>query len=505
MSSPLPTGRWRLLCGTLAVGLTIAAGVGTGFGLEIASRSWLLWGTVAATAIAAVGMLVLACLPESFVTTLIRKGAALRNDLSAADPATATRITFLLPLAAVLAFGAGAWRQRIENDDPTDDDQQAFLETAIEIRDTGGVTGLVRDLLSGEFAEANRHPLYLAVLSLRPEVPFGRSIALLFAALTLGLSWLCARRLWGDSVAGGLAVLLGTNGAFVRFSGLVVCETLLMLCCAAAWFAALHLFRHNRSQEPVAVQWPLVAVIGGLLGLAWLTKATALLLLPITAVWLFFEVRRRQQSWGRAVFSGVLLMAAFVVVASPLLIRNGVRFGNPVFNVNSSLLFADHYADPEAVWGGESTRTLALRYWETHSLGEIVQREVSGCVWEAYIFVRMLGPAPLDDGRVLAGLVLLVVALLGWMADPTLGWRLAALWTLLLWGVFAWYVPIAAGERFLLPPLIPWLTAASTGLVRAGIARWGAERASFWFTATGLAWCAVWGTLQWLLPPGAGT
>jgi hypothetical protein len=38
----------------------------------------------------------------------------------------------------------------------------------------------------------------------------------------------------------------------------------------------------------------------------------------------------------------------------------------------------------------------------------------------------------------------------------------------------AWYIPIAAGDRFMMPLLIPWLTLAADGLVR-----WAATRQEF--------------------------
>src|SRR5690606_20222096 len=108
----------------------------------------------------------------------------------------------------------------------------------------------------------------------------------------------------------------------------------------------------------------------------------------------------------------------------------------------------------------------ARAYWQSHTLGDIAQREITGVVWEAFILLRMLGPYPLDDSRVLFGLPLAACALIAIAARPRPEHLLLAIWTGLFMGVFAWYVPIAAGERFLLPLLAPVLLCASEGFVR---------------------------------------
>ena len=45
------------------------------------------------------------------------------------------------------------------------DDQLDYLRLAAEIRESGGISGLWRGLWTGSFTEANRHPLYLGILS----------------------------------------------------------------------------------------------------------------------------------------------------------------------------------------------------------------------------------------------------------------------------------------------------------------------------------------------------
>ena len=160
-----------------------------------------------------------------------------------------------------------------------------------------------------------------------------------------------------------------------------------------------------------------------------------------------------------------VFIAIWVAVASPLLVRNFVRYGSPFHNVNSWLLFVDQYSNPVALSESQSIGEAATGYLETHSLLDIVKREATGLFWEAFIIVRSLGPPPLDDARVLPGGVIALLAVLGWLVS-----RDPAKWLLLIWlglcvPMFAWYVPVAAGERFALPLLVPILCFATEGAI----------------------------------------
>ncbi|MBC8114104.1 MAG: hypothetical protein H7062_06990, partial [Candidatus Saccharimonas sp.] len=83
----------------------------------------------------------------------------------AASPMS-TRLAIGLVIAAGAAFLVIASHlgplQGLENNS----DQGAYLQTATEIQRDGGPLPLVGSLVTGRFAEANRHPLYLGLLSL---------------------------------------------------------------------------------------------------------------------------------------------------------------------------------------------------------------------------------------------------------------------------------------------------------------------------------------------------
>ena len=58
--------------------------------------------------------------------------------------------------------------------------------------------------------------------------------------------------------------------------------------------------------------------------------------------------------------------------------------------------------------------------------------------------------------------------LAGLLAETGPARRLYLIWMLLFWLAFAWYLPIAAGERFLMPLLLPTLGFVGLGIVRVG-------------------------------------
>lgn len=367
-----------------------------------------------------------------------------------------------LGLLAYLGLGSHLLHQP---DDPSDDDQAAFLQTAVEVQAGGGPLGLLRDLYAGRFSEANRHPLYIGLLSIDPTHDFGRRLSLLCGLFTLSLLTAVTVRQRGWLVGGLFCVLLATNGAFLALSTRAVCDGLMVFWCGLTYLLA-------RSES-----WTATMTIGGLLGLAYLTKGTGLLLMAGYIGWMLLAAlwrcgrRMAAQPECAAGLAGHLARVAVVVtiwliVASPLLVRNVRRYGSPTYNVNSWLMFVDQYIDPAELAGRTSLGDAARRYLDTHSLPAMLNREVSGLVWETYIVLRMLGPWPLDDGRILAGLPLAACVLVTVLAAARREQTLLLMWLLICLPLFAWYVPIAAGERFPLPLLAPLLLLAAEGMVR---------------------------------------
>ncbi len=444
--------------------------------------------------------------------------AATRRRMLSANLNDGQRTGGILLLIAGVAWILMLSRHLALPQNPWDDDQGAFLITAQEIHKSGGVGGLIKSLLSGEFAEDNRHPLYLALLSLHPTFEFGKALsATIGSAALLWLTILLGRRR-GWQTAGVFAVLLATNSACIRFSSTVVCDILMLFMAGLIWLVHLPRIESKSLQDtpspPPSQEFPCrdascFAATGALLGLAWLTKGTGLLLLGGYLIWLIAASLRATSADGlrtetsrgssrvwRGLRRTAVVLMAFAVIASPLLVRNIRRFGSPFHNVNSLLLFADRYEDLDPMLQAGVTTGDAARQWiATHDIGDILRRELSGLIWELFIILRSLGPAPLDDARVLVGLPLAMLAALWMSARRATADGLLLAWTFVCWAVFAWYVPIAAGERFILPLLVPLLATAAESIIR--LVNSSRLRSTGILVACAL-WAAAWTTAAWI-------
>ncbi|MFO1092591.1 MAG: hypothetical protein U0992_04650 [Planctomycetaceae bacterium] len=482
--------RW-LRVAALLLGLSLGGAACVAAQLGAAGHSP---GAVAAAAIAALAALPALGLvlgPTHWQAPLWNVWHASKNRLQGAPVAIPREIA-----AALMAVGGVAYlilvaRLLSISQNPWDDDQGAFLLTAQEIHDHGGLPWLWRALWSGEFAEANRHPLYLGLLALCPSVRGGQWLSVLLGVATFVVLVGATARRFDRYTAGLFSVLLGTNAAFCLYSTRIVCEILLVLLCGLAWL--MHTPSPRRPDDSV-ISPARCSAGGALLGLAWLTKGTGLVLFVAYGAWLMLTAFRARRSIGAMLPPLACALAAFVIVSLPLLVRNTIRFGNPVHNLNSLLLFADHYDDLAGMVDRHWTTGQAARaWWVTHSAYDAVRREATGLIWEAYIILRSFGPAPLDDARLLFGLPLAVFAIGLLVARPTAAGGLLVVWGAASWLMFAWYVPIAAGERFILPLLGPALILAAAAVVRAFQGRRAPQAA----LAAGIVWSVFWVVAAW--------
>jgi hypothetical protein len=478
-------------------------------GLLLASHSPLLWGVATGGVIAGtVAWGVVLRASDCWIESQWVRLSELLYLTRSAPLATGHRAGGGLVFFGTLLFAVNTLWVARHQDTPFDDDQGAFLTTAREIHDHGGWAGLWSDLWSGRFEESNRHPLYLAISALHPTVAFGRGASGLLAMVTAGLALVIVWRRMGPLTAGVLAVLLSTNGAWLYHAPRVVCESLLTGLAGLAWLALsrgsgvgswgpeCRLAEHSGPQRST-LNAPRSLLVGLLLGLTYLTKGTGLLLFTGTglaygAVVLWSPCERR-----RGLVSMLALALAFLVTASPLLVRNQIRFGSATYNVNSYLLWVDAYESPNAMAERMTLDEAKAAYLASHSVVDLLQREVTGLAWEAFIGLRTLGPAPWDDARVLFGLPLFALGLLGLCHTPRLPALVLVFWTGLVWGVMAWYVPIAAGDRFVMPLLIPWLTLAADGLVRVVSLTKPPHAASRLLVIAALLWGLVTTVLVW--------
>ncbi len=282
-----------------------------------------------------------------------------------------------------------------EATDPLYEDTHAFLQLALFLRDHGGILDFVNMCLNGTYMANVQKPLYpllLSTFATRDLVffPEARLLSLLMATSTLLLTWHATRRMYGDTVALLAAALLSLNATFLEIASHVQCESTLMFFLMASLFSMMHGLKEER-------YW---TAAGGLGGLAYLSKGTGLLLLPVFAAGTWLAL-------GAAAFKRGLFwwfFIAFLLTTSPLIVRNILIYGNPVHeSMNAHAVWMDRWEDvslpeyqvlksyPEVVWEGTDLPTMSS-YLASHSAAEIFHRMVWGIAAEFNLLQRSVEP-----------------------------------------------------------------------------------------------------------------
>ena len=363
------------------------------------------------------------------------------------------------PLTALVLLYAAVGLSSVNlRTDPHEEDTDRYLRVALEIRESGGPLNWPPQCLRGTYVEDNLQPLYMVALSTvaRRSLAFFTDAKLLTflmglaAVLTL---YSVGKRAFGRVPAMAASVLLCLNAAFVHHVGLVACEALLMIFFTAAWGDLSACLTEERR-----------GLRGGvMLGLAYLTKGTALFVWPafvfVGLVRFHWRLVTKRWLW--------LALAGFVVVASPLIARNLRVYGSPFYNVNSAVIWADSW---EEIYGPafKDSPPSMMRYLRTHSVSRIARRMGRGMYQQARLFLLrsmgVLGLASSWDGHIqpqewaslAISTALFVLALLGlWRDRP---WRrfFSALLLVGFYVFFSWYYQVGPGSRFMLP-LVPML------------------------------------------------
>lgn len=377
------------------------------------------------------------------------------------------------PLAALVLLYAAVGLSSVNlRTDPHEEDTDRYLRVALEVREAGGPFVWPVRCARGAYLEDNLQPLYMVALSpvARRSLAFFTDAKLLTflmglaAVLTL---YVVGKRAFGRVPAMAASVLLCLNAAFVHHVGLIACEALLLIFFTAAWGDLTACLTDERR-----------GFRGGVfLGLAYLTKGTALFVWPafVFVALVRFHWRLVKKGWLW------LAVAGFVLVASPLIVRNLRVYGSPFYNVNSAVIWADSW---EEVYGPafKDSPPSMMRYLRTHSASRIARRMGSGMYLQARLFLLrsmgVLGLAsswdrfikPKEWVSLAISVALFVLALLGlWRDRP---WRrfFSALLLVGFYLFFSWYYRVGPGSRFMLP-LVPVLYLYAANFVWSLVAK----------------------------------
>lgn len=375
-------------------------------------------------------------------------------------------------------------------------DPAAFLRFAEDVQQNGGPLQLISDLYSGNYVQANQHPFYIGLLSISPDLDSGKWMSFIAAVITFLLIVTYLIRMHSWQAAAIAATLLATNHTFCYFSALATCEAWLTLFISLAWIATNQAVKSKTMKQAL----PYWLGAGLAMGLAYFTKGTALLFfgaLILSA--LTFEITNQQhfsriQKARAAAATVAVVIGGWLITAHPLLIRNTLVYDSPTFNVNSYFLYMDEFPDTPEIQAklaaSDSLAEVRRDFFREHAITELLHREFEGIGWETLIFTRSFGPSPLGESRIFFGIPVLLLLLL---ALFHLNRTMQVFVTTLIISsiiIFAWYIPIAAGERFT-APLLP-LVMAYAGISLQNMVSNQAKPRSTVILMACLGWIILW-------------
>jgi 4-amino-4-deoxy-L-arabinose transferase-like glycosyltransferase len=418
--------------------------------------------------------------------------ASIDTPAPAGQEALSRRCQVAIVACALALFVGVAGLAAVHHPYPFFDDPD-FLDLANRIRASGGPGQLVADLFAGRFVEANRHPLYLAILALfaRPEFGFHRDAQALGVALGavafLSCCWATRRHL-GGTAAAVLAVLFAGSGVLVWVSRRECADALLL----ALWAPAVSAILDGGGGDDARARRAFLAA-GALAGLAYLAKGPGLFLPVCLGLTLLLREGLTALRQGRTwLFAG-----AFALVASPLWWRNLRVFGSPFYHDNGRLLWIDRLPDYAEVYAPYADARLP------HGLREYLSRATPGGVaWRVGMGIgettfhlgdamALVAPHPsgvLHVAWVVAGVIGAVAALrLVWRSEP--GFRRTFLLVHSGWWIafLAFFNAAGGAARYFLPLAATTLLPALAARVAADLRRAGSLRRSRWACFAGAA------------------
>ncbi|MFO0336540.1 MAG: glycosyltransferase family 39 protein [Pseudomonadota bacterium] len=400
-----------------------------------------------------------------------------------------------LVIVAFVAWTYGALRAA---NDPGWQDTEPYLGHALYVAEHGGPLAALRDAYAGRYPIVERHFLYPALLA-----PFAERTPEFFVqakllnlafgtALLASLAWIAWRR-FGAVPALVATTLYAGSTSLVDASSHVNHETQFALLALWTWC----LLTARAEPAPASPGTPRDAgaarrrtfawvAAGVLLGLAWLTKASAALLgLGLLAAALAYAGR------GPLVtprFWALVLCGA--LVSSPLVVRNVIAHGTPVYEgMNSHISWMDSWdelgAADSVLWYDQyGIKRIERNGLPTASeyFGEKTARQVAGRALRGVrseltrVIPTALGPAdPVPPGlsRAIGGGLLLLAAAGWWLRRRSWEAAVTAGWTVAFVAFFSWNTLFEAHRYH--APLIPiWLMYAASAL-HAALARVASE------------------------------
>jgi hypothetical protein len=342
------------------------------------------------------------------------------------------------------------------NTQSSDGDESAYLALGLALREEAILTDGTRPPL---------YPLLLAPVAERSWSYFtwAKLMTLGVGALTVLVTFFIGQRLFNGETGLLAAFVLGMNKEFHLRASTVYADTLLALLFVAAWYFLIKSFERGRYSY----------LAGFVVGLAYLTKSSATLLLVAWALAAWLQYRHRI-FWQRHLLITPLV---FLLTTSPLLIYNWSNFGSPFYNfATTHVMWMDRWAESQVA--DETDLPTLWTYLQSHTVADMVARLQVGVARLNSELARTLIPSRTFEPAWLSpvggvGALLLI----GWLFIFERAWLAQiyhrrhpviqiSLFLAILFYIFsAWYARVLIESRFLIPILGPFYLLYAAGLV----------------------------------------
>ncbi|MFH1565747.1 MAG: glycosyltransferase family 39 protein [bacterium] len=250
-------------------------------------------------------------------------------------------IFFLLLVFVIYFFNQGYYIGR--NPYPSGDEPD-YLVGALNIKDYGGPSKIISYITSGSFTEVRKHPFYMFLLSFFAAknlefFVYAKFFNLILGGVLLAMSYFIIKRIFNPIAATFYVFILALNEMFLAETSLVVPDNLMVLLILMSCY-----FYYLGFKEKGGFQVKYWVLGSFFCGIAYLTKPNGIFLL-LSFIFSVIFLLRKGLFKSKAFYLSII---TFILVASPLLIRNFVLYKNPFYNNNVSLLWVENRQERRA-------------------------------------------------------------------------------------------------------------------------------------------------------------
>lgn len=194
-----------------------------------------------------------------------------------------------------------------------------------------------------------------------------RLFSVLMGTGTVYLGYRLLLEIWPErwGLALSAAALTAFNPMFLFISGAVNNDNLAMLLSALGIWMLVRLVKRHAVQvaPPLRTWWRDVTLLGIVLGLAVLTKTSAMGLLPLTALAVSF-VAWKQRSWQRFLSGGAVTAGLVALIAGWWFARNAILYDGDWFGLERFIQVLGYRVPPATLGQLWSERTgFLMAYW----------------------------------------------------------------------------------------------------------------------------------------------